>query len=434
MTSAEDEVVNLCRDLIRIDTTNTGDTATSAGEREAAEYVAEKLTEVGLQVFLTESEPRRTSVVARIEGADRSRPALLLHGHLDVVPAEAADWSVDPFGGEIRDGYLWGRGAVDMKDMDAMILALVRQWRRTGTKPPRDVVVAFLADEEAGGLLGSHYLVEHHPELFEGCTEGISEVGGFSVSISEENRLYFIETAQKGLGWMKLTAKGRAGHGSMVAGDNAVTALAEAVAAIGRHEFPLVMTDTVAAFLTEAGRALGIEVDLDNPEQTIDKLGPVARMVIPTTRNTANPTMLQAGYKANVVPATAHGVIDGRFLPGQQEQFEAAIDGLLGPTVSREWITCQPPIETTFDGDLVEAMVAALKAEDPGAHPVPYMLSAGTDAKAFARLGIRGFGFAPLKLPADLDFSALFHGVDERVPVDALRFGVRVLDRFIASS
>jgi acetylornithine deacetylase/succinyl-diaminopimelate desuccinylase-like protein len=434
MNSAEDEVVDLCRDLIRIDTTNTGDTATGKGERAAAEYVAEKLSEVGLEVFYGESEPGRASVVARLEGADRSRPGLLLHGHLDVVPAQAADWSVDPFAGEIRDGYLWGRGAVDMKDMDAMILALVRQWQRTGTKPPRDVVVAFVADEEAGGLLGAHHLVDHHAELFEGVTEGISEVGGFSVGIGGDERLYLVETAQKGLGWMRLTATGRAGHGSMVGGDNAVTALAEAVAAIGRYEFPLVMTDTVATFLTEAGRVLGIDVDLDEPELAIAKLGPVARMITATVRNTANPTMLDAGYKANVIPGTAHAVVDGRFLPGQQEQFEAAIDALLGPAVTREWITCQPALETTFDGDLVGAMVAALKAEDPGAHPVPYMLSAGTDAKAFARLGIRGFGFSPLKLPADLDFSALFHGVDERVPVDALRFGVRVLDRVVADA
>jgi acetylornithine deacetylase/succinyl-diaminopimelate desuccinylase-like protein len=434
MTSAEDEVVDLCRDLIRIDTTNTGDTATSKGERAAAEYVGEKLAEVGLDVVLTESEPGRANLVTRIEGADRTRPGLLLHGHLDVVPADPSEWTVDPFGGEIRDGYLWGRGAVDMKDMDAMILALVRQWQRTGVKPPRDVVVAFTADEEDGGLLGAHHLVENHAELFEGVTEGVSEVGGFSVSIGESDRMYLIETAEKGIGWMKLTAKGRAGHGSMMSGDNAVTAIAETVAAIGRYEFPLVMTDTVAAFLTEAGRLLGIDVDLDDPELMIAKLGPVARIITATTRNTANPTMLQAGYKANVIPSTAHAVIDGRFLPGQQERFEATIDELLGPTVTREWIRCQPALETTFDGDLVDAMISALKAEDPGAHPVPYMLSGGTDAKAFAKLGIRGFGFAPLKLPADLDFSGLFHGVDERVPVDALRFGVRVLDRFVSNA
>jgi len=431
--SAEDEVVDLCRDLIRIDTTNTGDTATSVGERAAAEYVAEKLTDVGLDVDVIESEPGRTSVVTRIAGADRSRPALLIHGHLDVVPADASDWTHHPFSGEITDdGYLWGRGAVDMKDMDAMVLALVRQWQRTGTKPPRDVVVAFLADEEAGGLLGSHYVVDRRPELFEGCTEGISEVGGFSVAVGGDVRLYLVETAQKGIGWMRLTASGRAGHGSMVNDDNAVTALAEAVARVGRHRFPVVMTDTVAAFLAEVGEVLGIDIDLDDPELAIAKLGPIGQIVGATVRNTATPTMLEAGYKANVVPGRAHATVDGRFLPGQQEEFERTIDELLGPAVTREWITCQTALETTFDGDLVTAMCAALKAEDPGARPVPYMLSGGTDAKAFSRLGIRGFGFSPLRLPDEFDFAAMFHGVDERVPVDALRFGVRVLDHFVA--
>lgn len=430
--TAEQEVVDLARDLIRIDTTNTGDTATSAGERVAAEYVAEKLAEVGIEPQIFESERGRASVVARIPGADRSRGGLLVHGHLDVVPAAAADWSVDPFAGEIRDGYLWGRGAVDMKDMDAMTLALVRQWAREGRTPPRDIVLAYLADEEAGGALGAHFLVKRHPELFEGCTEGISEVGGFSVSLSDDLRLYLIETAQKGIAWMKVTARGRAGHGSMVHEDNAVTALCEAIARVGRYQFPLVMTGTVRQFLDEVSDALGIELDPDNPEATIAKLGGIARIVGATIRNTANPTMVNAGYKVNVIPGTVEGAIDCRVLPGQEEAFIEQIDALLGPDVQREWIEHQPALETSFDGALVDAMADALRAEDPGARPVPYMLSGGTDAKAFARLGIRGFGFSPLKLPADLDFAALFHGVDERVPVDALRFGVRVLDRFLS--
>jgi acetylornithine deacetylase/succinyl-diaminopimelate desuccinylase-like protein len=430
--TAEQEVVDLARDLIRIDTTNTGDTATSAGERVAAEYVAEKLSEVGIEPQIFESERGRASLVARIPGADRGRGALMIHGHLDVVPAAASDWSVDPFAGEIKDGYLWGRGAVDMKDMDAMTLALVRQWAREGRTPPRDIVLAFLADEEAGGMLGAHHLVDHHPELFEGCTEAISEVGGFSVSLNDDLRLYLIETAQKGLGWMRVRASGRAGHGSMVHDDNAVTALCEAVARVGRHQFPVVMTDTVRRFLDEVSAALGIELDPDDPEATIAKLGGVARIIGATIRNTANPTMVDAGYKVNVIPGSAEAVIDGRFLPGQQEAFTEQIDALLGPDVQREWIVHQPALETSFDGSLVDAMADALRAEDSGARPVPYMLSGGTDAKAFARLGIRGFGFSPLKLPADLDFAALFHGVDERVPVDALRFGVRVLDRFLS--
>ncbi|WP_344312761.1 M20/M25/M40 family metallo-hydrolase [Fodinicola feengrottensis] len=433
--TAEDEVVDLCRDLIRIDTSNTGDTATSAGERVAAEYVAEKLSEVGLEVTLSESEPTRASVVTRLTGADSSRPALLLHGHLDVVPAQAADWRQPPFAGEITDdGYLWGRGAVDMKDMDAMILALVRQWRRDGWTPPRDIVIAFFADEEAGSTYGAHHLVDTRPELFDGVTEAISEVGGFSVSLDSDRRLYPIQGAEKGIGWMKLTATGRAGHGSFLHEDNAVTTLAEAVARIGRHRFPLQITDTVEAFLRAAAAELGIEVDLDNPELTVDKLGPISRIVGATLRNTANPTMLSAGYKANVIPGKAEAVVDGRFLPGTQEEFERIIDELAGPDVTREWISCQQALEFPFEGALVDAMGAALIAEDPGARPVPYMLSGGTDGKALHRLGIRSYGFAPLKLPADLDFASLFHAVDERVPTEALKFGVRVLRRLVENS
>lgn len=202
-----DEVVELCRDLLRIDTTNTGDLDTCAGERLAAEYVAEKLAEVGLTPNLYESAPGRTSVVTRFPGADPARGALLVHGHLDVVPADAAEWSVDPLGGEIRDGFLWGRGAIDMKDFDAMLLATVRHWRRTGVTPPRDIVVCYTADEEAGGRYGAHYLVDNHPEAFEGCTEAIGEVGGFSYSIGADTRLYLIQTAEKGINWLRVHAK-----------------------------------------------------------------------------------------------------------------------------------------------------------------------------------------------------------------------------------
>ena len=264
---ATDEVIELCRDLLRIDTTNTGDLETSAGERLAAEYVAEKLAEVGLEPQIHESAPGRANVVARFEGSDPSRDALLIHGHLDVVPADASEWSVDPFGGEIKDGYLWGRGAVDMKDFDAMVLALVRQMRREGRKPPRDVVLAFVADEEAGSTYGAQYLVEKHPHYFDGVTEAIGEVGGFSVSVGGDQRLYLIETAQKGIDWLRLHAKGRPGHGSMINDDNAVTAVAEAVARVGRHRFPVIMTPTVRMFLEQVSEILGIELDLDNPER-----------------------------------------------------------------------------------------------------------------------------------------------------------------------
>ena len=428
----EDEVVHLCRDLIRIDTSNYGD-GSGPGERTAAEYVAEKLAEVGLDPVVTESAVGRASVVARWAGEEPDRGALLLHGHLDVVPAEAADWSVDPFAGEVRDGCLWGRGAVDMKDMDAMILALVRRWRREDRRPPRDVVLAFLADEEAGGLLGAHWLVDHRPELLEGCTEAVSEVGGFSMTLNDQ-RFYLLETAQKGLAWMRLTATGRAGHGSMVNDDNAVTELCDAVARLGRHAWPVRMTTTVRAFFDRVSEALGVELDPDEPEEALTRLGTMARFVGATLSNTTNPSMLQAGYKVNVIPQGASASVDGRFLPGYEDEFFATVDELLGPKVRREMLVHQPALETEPEGPLWDAMAQAVLAEDPKAQVVPYCLSGGTDNKAFARLGIRGYGFSPLQLPADLDFPAMFHGVDERVPLEGLRFGVRALDRFLRSS
>jgi acetylornithine deacetylase/succinyl-diaminopimelate desuccinylase-like protein len=427
--TAQDEVAALCSDLIRIDTTNPGDHS-GPGERQAAEHVATLLADVGLDPVLLESHPGRASVVARISGTDPARPGLVIHGHLDVVPADAADWRVHPFSGEPQDGCIWGRGAVDMKDMDAMILAVVRQRLREGRRPPRDVVLVFPADEEAGGAHGARWLVDNHPDLFDGVTEAIGEVGGFSATIGGR-RIYPIQTAEKGMAWMRLTARGTAGHGSMLQPDNAVTEIAETVARIGRHQWPVRLTPSVQAFLAEAAVALGIEFTPDSADEVLAKLGPITRMVGATLTSTINPTILAAGYKINVVPQAASADLDGRFLPGYEDEFFAEVDGLLGPGVRREFIHHGVALETTFDGDLCAAMTAALLAEDGDARIVPYCLSGGTDAKSFSRLGIRCFGFTPLRLPADLDFSGMFHGVDERVPVEALRFGVRVLDRFL---
>jgi acetylornithine deacetylase/succinyl-diaminopimelate desuccinylase-like protein len=427
--TAQDEVAALASELIRIDTSNPGDHS-GPGERAAAERVAELLADVGLEPVVLESHPKRASVVVRVEGEDRTRPGLLIHGHLDVVPANAADWQVDPFSGETRDGCVWGRGAVDMKDMDAMMLAVIRQRLREGRRPPRDVVLAFPADEEAGGKWGARWLVDNHAGLFEGVTEAIGEVGGFSATIGGR-RLYLIQTAEKGIAWMRLTAQGTAGHGSMLQPDNAVTELAEAVARIGRHEWPVRLTPAVQAFLDEAAAALGVEIDDGDCRDLIAKLGPIARLAGATVSNTTNPSVLSAGYKVNVVPQTATAQVDGRFLPDGEEDFFAEIDKLLGPGVQREFIHHDIALQTTLDGPLADAMTSALLGEDPDGRVVPYCLSAGTDAKAFSRLGIRCFGFSPLRLPADLDFAGMFHGIDERVPVDALQFGVRVLDKFL---
>ncbi|TMR96971.1 M20/M25/M40 family metallo-hydrolase [Nonomuraea basaltis] len=431
MTPAEKEVADLCVELIRVDSSNYGD-GTGPGERAAGEVVMARLAEVGIEATYVESAPGRGNVVTRVEGTDPSLPALLVHGHLDVVPANAADWSVDPFAGEVRDGYIWGRGAVDMKDMDAMMLAVLRQLKREGRRPRRDIVFAWVADEEAGGVYGAKYLTAHHPELFEGVTESISEVGGYSLEVDPSLRLYLIETAQKGLAWMKLTADGTAGHGSMLNSDNAVTEIAKAVARIGDHDWPLTYTPTVRQFLTEVADAFGIPFDESDPQPILDRIGPLVRFVGATLRNTTNPTQLGAGYKSNVIPGQATAVIDGRFLPGFEEEFFKTFDSLMGPRVRREFVHHDIALETTFDGALVESMIAALKTEDPAARAIPYCMSGGTDNKTFfADLGVRGFGFVPLRLPADMDFASMFHGVDERVPVDALQFGVRVLDRLL---
>jgi acetylornithine deacetylase/succinyl-diaminopimelate desuccinylase-like protein len=433
--SAADDVVAICHDLLRIDTSNFGDDS-GPGERVAAEYVAGLLSEVGIEPQIFESDQRRASLVARVPGEDSSRPALLVHGHLDVVPALAQDWQVDPFSGELRDDCLWGRGAVDMKDMDAIILATLRTMRREGRRPPRDVVVAFMADEEAGGSRGSHWLVDHHPDLFDGVSEAVSEVGGFSVDL-RGRRTYLLQTAEKGIAWLKLTATGRAGHGSQVNPDNAVTRLAAAMARIGSHRWPLEVPATVRAFITGVRDQTGVDLlseDGVDTDALRELFGTTARWIEATVQNTANPTALDAGYKHNVIPGSASALLDARFLPGQEDELMSKISELAGEHITIETIHRDVALQVPFEGSLVEAMKSALLAEDPGAAVLPYCLSGGTDNKAFSRLGIRGYGFAPLQLPPGLDFAGMFHGVDERVPLEALKFGVRTFDRFLALS
>jgi acetylornithine deacetylase/succinyl-diaminopimelate desuccinylase-like protein len=433
----EDEVVRICRELIQIDSSNYGD-GSGPGERAAAEYVMGQLTEVGLEPTYLESEPGRASVVVRVEGADRSRPGLAVHGHLDVVPANAADWQVDPFGAEERDGCIWGRGAVDMKDMDAMVLANLRHLARTGTVPPRDLVFAFFADEEAGGVLGSHYVVDHHPELFEGVGEAISEVGGYSITVpaaatGKPTRAYLLQTAEKGIAWLRLRASGRAGHGSVPNRENAVVRLAEAIARIDAHVWPREYIASVRELLDGLSALTGVAYADDATDDLFAHLGGARGFVMGTLQDTANFTMLDAGYKHNVIPQSATASLDCRFLPGHEDELMATIEKLAGEFVEVEVVHRDIALDAPFGGDLVESMKAALLAEDPGAAVLPYCLSGGTDNKALAGLGITGYGFAPLRLPADLDFAPMFHGIDERVPVDSIRFGTRVLQRLFAS-
>lgn len=425
----EDEAIRICQDLIRIPSVNFGE---GRGDEEAvAKYIVASLAEVGIDAKIYESAPKRCNVIARIKGGNPDRPGLVVHGHIDVVPANAADWSVDPFAGEIKDGCIWGRGAVDMKNVDAMILAIVRDWAKRGYVPERDIVLAFFADEEAGMTFGSRWMTANHPEVFAGCTEAISEVGGFSVTVADGKRLYFIEAAQKGIHWMKLTAQGRAGHGSMMNDENALTALTEAVAKIGRYEWPQRYTQTVKDLFKEVARVTGKVYDEKDLRPLLTEIGSTARMIGATLQNTANPTMLEAGYKANVIPGTASAVIDGRFLPGYEAELNETVRSIVGPDILIETVSHDIALEVDFDAPLVDAMKAAILAHDPEGIPVPYLMSGGTDNKALSEIGIVGYGFSPLRLPADLDFMSLFHGVDERVPIEGLRFGVRVLSDFL---
>ena len=423
------ECISICQEMIRIPSVNYGEG--KGDERAIADYVAAKLAEVGIESELIVTGENRVNVVAKIEGVDQNRPGLVVHGHLDVVPVNAADWSMDPFGGEIKDGYIWGRGAVDMKDMDAMIIATVRAWKRANYKPPRHILLAFFGDEEAGSEYGSRYLVANRPELFKGYTEAISEVGGFSVTITGGHRLYLIEGAQKGINWLQLKATGDAGHGSFINPKNAITKLSAAVSRIGSYEWPQLETKTGAKFWSKIAELVGEKYDPKNVRPLLKHIGGAARMMGATIQNTSNPTMLEAGYKANVIPQSATAVVDGRFLPGFENELLDTVKKLAGEEIEIEVLVRDKALEVDFEGPLVDAMKAAIAKYDPDGIPVPYLMSGGTDNKALSDLGIIGYGFSPVKLPPELDFFALFHGVDERIPVDGLKFGVQVLNEFL---
>jgi len=423
-----EDTARIARDLIRIDTTNWGQ-GRSRGETEAAEYVEAELRRIGLEPTLWDAAEGRTSVVARVPGRDPSRPALVVHGHLDVVPADPANWSVDPFGGEIRGGLLWGRGAVDMKDMDAMILTALGDLHAGGEQPSRDLVVAFFSDEENGGVFGSHAAVDAHPEWFEGATEAISEVGGYSIDVGD-TRSYLLQTGEKALVWIKLTAHGTAAHGSRVIRDNAVTKLARAIVALGDEEWPLRMTATTTRLVAELRRLLALPENAD-PDEVVRATGTAAGFLQATLRVTGNPTVLEAGYKHNVIPDTASALVDLRPFAGREDEVLARVRELVGPEIGIEVLHHDIGLEFPFEGPLVERMIAALHRHDPGAPVLPYLMSGGTDNKALERLGIAGYGFAPLQLTPDLDFPGMFHGVDERVPLDALAFGRAVLGDFL---
>ncbi len=430
--SLESNVVEICRDLIKIDTTNFGNN-NSVGEVIAAEYVSDFLNNLKIENKIIGPDSKRCSVLARISGKNKDLPGLILHGHLDVVPVEKDKWTKDAFSALIQDDMIWGRGAVDMKNGNAMILGSIAQLQQEGWQPERDVTIAMFADEEAGGKLGSHFAVENYQDYFFNASEAVGEVGGFSHTLSNGVRLYLIETAQKGIAWMKLTSKGTAGHGSMINSDNAISKISKALQAISNYKFPLTLRDAVLQLLQETAKASNQQFDPNDPEKIISQLGTLAKLVSATTRDTANPTMLSAGYKVNVIPGEATAYVDGRFLPGNQDSFLNEIKRIVGDEIKVEAETFDVALEASFESAIVNKMKDALEKEDPLAKVVPYMLSGGTDAKALSKFGIKAYGFTPLMLPNDLDFTSLFHGHDERIPIDSLKFGARTMYRFLKS-
>ncbi len=424
----EIEALEFIRALIRIDSVNTGDAATIGdGETRAALFVKQRLDEVGYETVLVEPRPGRASVVARLAGSDPDAGALVAHAHLDVVPVDADDWTHPPFGAEIHDGLLYGRGAVDMKDFAGMLLAIARAFRRDGIVPRRDLIFAFFADEEAGGVWGARWLVENRPELFAGATEAISEVGGFSIPLPDDRRAYLVATAEKGVTVATLTARGAAAHGSRPTADNAVVRLARAVAAVGAHRFPVVRTATLERFLEVYGRASGEPLDGDD----LSRLGFSASVIDAGTRNTVSPTVLTAGGKINIIPASASATLDVRVVPGQADALRDELAAVVGDDIEIAWSRYIPAIEAPAEGRLMDVLQHAVTAEDPDGTVVPYLLPASTDNKHLSRLGIRGYGFVPLRVPADFDVFGQFHTADECVPVEALFFGTRVTARIL---
>ena len=433
------DVVALLQTLIRFDTTNRapGD---AEGELEAARWIDDLLRDVGLEplVLARDDMPHRANVVVRVAGSDPSLDALLIHAHLDVVPAEPEQWAADPFGGEVGDGFVHGRGAMDMKDMCAMTLAMLLEWGTTGSRPRRDVVAAFVADEETDGLYGAQWLVDEHPELFAGVRVAIGESGG----IVEEHtavdgravRLARVSAGERGTMHVRLVARGASGHASRPGNGNPVLALVDALHRLGHHPWPLHLSPLVFAQLKQSAAAVGLEADLSTDDgvlAAIDALGDVGDAAGFTIRASTTPTVVQAGYKVNVIPGIAEAQVDIRCPLGFEDELMSELARVVGDEVAVEPIVREPPVDAPIDGPWFEAMAAAIRHVDPDVVVVPACMGGGTDAKSFNRLGIDCYGFAPATLDPDGRRRSGIHGVDERVPVASLEGGLEILRHFL---
>jgi len=450
-----DACIDDLRALIRIPSVNPPDGGPDVaagrdprgGETAAARYCAEALTGDGIDAEVIELTSGRGSCVARITATGQAtEPPLILLSHIDVVPVEADAWSRDPFGGELVDGTVWGRGAVDMKNMVAMELGIMRALRRAGAELKRDVIFVAVADEEAGGEHGARGLVERRPELFADAVgrpaaAAINEVGGYSITIGSR-RFYAIQVAEKGIVWTRLRTTGTPAHGSMPHPDNAAVKLAEAVAAIAADQArrPARVVPVVAEFLAAMGLADVAHLAASEPDAAAEALAAAVedpamrRSLDAMLRDTVTPNVLRAGTKVNVIPGAGEAEIDVRTLPGtDQAALLSHLQAVVGDRATVEPVVTLPAVEWPADAEIVRLMHRAVGAADPGATSVPMMITLGTDAKALAQLGIPCYGFAPVRIEPDVPFLSLFHGHDERLPVSALAFGLPVLGEVVAS-
>jgi acetylornithine deacetylase/succinyl-diaminopimelate desuccinylase-like protein len=431
----EREALALFQDLLRLDTTNP-----PGNETAAAELIASALRQDGIESTLVGRAPQRMNAVARLRG-DGSRPPLLLNAHLDVVPAEPERWRHPPFSGALHDGWVWGRGAVDMKNMAAMSVSVLRALAREGARLRRDLIFCASADEEAGSHEGAAWLVDAHPELVR-AEYGLGEVGGFSLHIASAT-FYPVQVAMKGVLWVTMRARGEPGHGSIPRPQSAVIKLAQAVARLGAQRLPAHSTPVVKRFVEGLGAGLKGPAKAALPLLGTETVGPLALRALGDTpfarsfsallSNTASPTVLRAGAKTNVHPSVAECVIDGRTLPGQtRESFLRELRAVVGPDVELEVNAEIAPTVFSADTPLFAQIARTLGELEPGARVVPYLVPGFTDAFAFQRLGCTFYGFAPLKLPRDGPaFSELFHGHDERAPVEGFLWGLRALYRVV---
>jgi acetylornithine deacetylase/succinyl-diaminopimelate desuccinylase-like protein len=402
--SVQNEAVETLRALVRLDTTNP-----PGNERIAADYIAEALTRDGIDHVIRESAPTRASLVARIRGGNSAEAPLLLSSHTDVVPVERDGWSREPFSAELVDGCVWGRGSIDMKSKSAMDLAIMGAIKRSGTVPNRDLIMAAVADEEAGSDLGAKFLVERHPELVR-AGYVLNEVGGFTVYLGTR-RFYPIQIAEKGFVTIRMKVTAAPGHGSMPRRDTAISRMAELVTKIVNTP----MRRRVSPLMRRTLDTMGVSVDSPGP------------MFAPMLANTVSPTILRAGYKDNVIPGEASLVLDGRTLPGQDpESFMSELRAIVGPDPTFELLKTAPPVETSADTPLFDLMRRRIEAADPGARAIAWMIPGATDNKFYSRLGAACYGFAPVKLDAHMPFGSLYHGNDERLPIDGFLWGLKV--------